>query len=180
MSRTANTKNPLLHFIRHGSLVVQIVIGLIAGVVLALLAPGAAAWVSILGSLFVGALKAVAPVLVFVLVAEAIASHKQGQQTNMGPTLFLYLIGTLAAAWTAVAASFMFPLTIQLKTDAQVLDAPGGIVEVLSNLLMSVVDNPVAALTNANYIGILAWAAIIGFALRHAHSTTKNTLSDLS
>ena len=180
MSRTAQTQNPLLHFIVHGSLVVQILIGLVAGVVLALAAPAAASWIAILGSLFVGALKAVAPILVFVLVMEAIASHKQGQQTNTGPTLFLYLIGTMAAAWTAVAASFMFPLTIQLKTDAQVLDAPGGITEVLSNLLMSVVDNPVSALSNANYIGILAWAAILGFALRHAHSTTKNVLTDLS
>src|SRR3546814_8642560 len=99
--------------------------------------------------LFVNALKAVAPILVFILVAASIANHKQGQQTKMGSILLLYLIGTFAAALVAVVASFMFPLTIQLKVEAQTLSAPGGIVEVLSNLLMSVVDNPINALANA-------------------------------
>ncbi|AEC20038.1 serine/threonine transporter SstT [Pusillimonas sp. T7-7] len=180
MPRAANTQNPLLQFVSNGSLVVQILIGLVAGIILALVSPAAAAWVAILGNLFVSALKAVAPILVFVLVAAAIANHKQGQNTNMGSILFLYLAGTFAAALVAVAASFIFPLTIQLKTDSQLLDAPGGIVEVLTNLLMSVVDNPVNALVNANYIGILAWAIATGFAMRHAHGATKNVISDLS
>ncbi len=180
MPRAAITQNPLLQFVSNGSLVVQILIGLVAGIVLALISPTAAAWVAILGNLFVSALKAVAPILVFVLVAAAIANHKHGQQTSMGAILFLYLLGTFAAALVAVAASFMFPLTIQLKVDSQALSAPGGITEVLSNLLMSVVDNPVAALTNANYIGILAWAIATGIALRHAHGATKNVMADLS
>ena|SRR5690554_4170721 len=149
-------QNPLLQFVSNGSLVVQILIGLLAGIVLGLAWPAAAAWIDIVGDLFVNALKAVAPILVFVLVAASIANHKKGQQTRMGAILFLYLIGTFAAALVAVTASFMFPLTIQLKTDAQSLSAPGGIIEVLSNLLMSVVDNPISALANANYIGILA------------------------
>src|SRR5690606_18337815 len=154
MPRAANKQNPLLQFVSNGSLVTQIVIGLIAGVVLALVWPTAAGWVSILGDLFVSALKAVAPVLVFFLVAAAIANHKHGQQTSMGPILMLYLLGTFAAALVAVVASFLFPLTIQLKVVSPTLSAPGGIIEVLRTLLMNVVDNPVNALVNANYIGI--------------------------
>lgn len=173
-------QNPLLQFVSNGSLVAQILIGLLAGIVLGLAWPAAAAWIDIVGDLFVNALKAVAPILVFVLVAASIANHKKGQQTRMGAILFLYLIGTFAAALVAVTASFMFPLTIQLKTDAQSLSAPGGIIEVLSNLLMSVVDNPISALANANYIGILAWAVAMGIAMRHAHGATKNVIADLS
>src|SRR5690606_10329241 len=130
--------------------------------------------------LFVSALKAVAPVLVFFLVAAAIANHKHGQQTSMGPILMLYLLGTFAAALVAVVASFLFPLTIQLKVVSPTLSAPGGIIEVLRTLLMNVVDNPVNALVNANYIGILAWAIATGIALRHAHGATKNVVQDLS
>lgn len=180
MPRAANKQNPLLQFVSNGSLVTQIVIGLIAGVVLALVWPTAAGWVSILGDLFVSALKAVAPVLVFFLVAAAIANHKHGQQTSMGPILMLYLLGTFAAALVAVVASFLFPLTIQLKVVSPTLSAPGGIIEVLRTLLMNVVDNPVNALVNANYIGILAWAIATGIALRHAHGATKNVVQDLS
>src|SRR3546814_9043177 len=139
MPRAAVKQNPLLQFVSNGSLVVQILIGLVAGVVLALLSPTSASWVGIVGDLFVNALKAVAPILVFILVAASIANHKQGQQTKMGSILLLYLIGTFAAALVAVVASFMFPLTIQLKVEAQTLSAPGGIVEVLSTLLMSLV-----------------------------------------
>ena len=180
MPRASNNQNPLLQFVSNGSLVTQILIGLVAGVILALVAPQAAGVVALLGNLFVSALKAVAPVLVFVLVAAAIANHKHGQQISMGPILVLYLLGTFAAALVAVAASFMFPLTIQLKVDAQTLSAPGGIIEVLTTLLMNVVDNPVNALLNANYIGILAWAIATGIAMRHAHGATKNVMADLS
>lgn len=180
MPSAAVKQNPLLQFVSNGSLVVQILIGLAAGIVLGLVSPAAAGWVGIAGDLFVNALKSVAPILVFILVAASIANHKKGQQTKMGAILFLYLIGTFAAALVAVTASFMFPLTIQLKADAQSLSAPGGIVEVLSNLIMSVVDNPISALANANYIGILAWAVAIGIAMRHAHGATKNVIADLS
>lgn len=180
MPRAALIKNPLLQFVSNGSLVVQILVGLALGVVLALVSPSAAAKMSILGDLFVSALKSVAPILVLILVAAAIANHKHGQQTNMGGILALYLVGTFAAALVAVVASFMFPLTIQLKVDSQVLSAPGGILEVLTNVLMSVVDNPVNALASANYIGILAWAIAMGIALRHAHGATKNVMADLS
>lgn len=180
MSRSAVKQNPLLHFVSNGSLVVQILIGLVAGVLLAWLFPGGAIAVSLLGDLFVNALKAVAPILVFVLVAASIANHKQGQQTRLGPILVLYLVGTFAAALVAVLASFMFPLTIQFKEVTQSLNPPDNIVEVLQTLLMNVVDNPVNALIKANYIGILAWAIGLGVALRHAHGVTKDVLADVS
>lgn len=172
--------HPLLQFVSNGSLVAQILIGLAAGILLAIFFPAAAKYVDLLGDLFVNALKSVAPVLVFVLVAASIANHKQGQQTSMGPILLLYLAGTFAAALVAVVASYLFPLTLQLKASAQTLSPPGSIADVLQTLLMNVVDNPIHALADANYIGILAWAVAIGIALRHAHGATKNVLSDLS
>lgn len=180
MRRSAAHKNPLVHFVFHGSLVVQIIIGLVAGVFLGLLWPASSSWTALLGSLFVGALKAVAPILVFVLVTASIANHKTGQQTNMGPILLLYILGTFAAALVAVVASFLFPLTIQLNAANSAVNPPSDIAEVLSTLLMNVVDNPVNALVNANYIGILAWAIALGLTLRHAQGATKAIVADLS
>lgn len=172
--------NKLLLRITQGSLVKQILIGLVAGIVVALVSPAAAAAVGLLGSLFVGALKAVAPLLVLVLVMASIANHKQGQKTNIRPILFLYLLGTFAAALTAVVISFIFPSTLALAVGTTDINPPGGIVEVLKGLLMSVVANPFQALINANYIGILAWAVGLGLALRHASDTTKSLITDMS
>jgi serine/threonine transporter len=172
--------NKLLLRITQGSLVKQILIGLVAGIVVALVSPTAAAAVGLLGSLFVGALKAVAPLLVLVLVMASIANHKQGQKTNIRPILFLYLLGTFAAALTAVVISFIFPSTLALAVGTTDINPPGGIVEVLKGLLMSVVANPFHALINANYIGILAWAVGLGLALRHASDTTKSLITDMS
>ncbi|CAI0867271.1 Na(+)/serine-threonine symporter [Serratia fonticola] len=172
--------NKLLLRITQGSLVKQILIGLVAGIVVALVSPAAAAAVGLLGSLFVGALKAVAPLLVLVLVMASIANHKQGQKTNIRPILFLYLLGTFAAALTAVVISFIFPSTLALAVGTTDINPPGGIVEVLKGLLMSVVANPFHALINANYIGILAWAVGLGLALRHASDTTKSLITDMS
>ena len=149
----------LLHRIVQGSLVKQIMIGLVAGIIVALISPAAASAVGLLGALFVGALKAVAPVLVLVLVMASIANHKHGQKTNIRPILFLYLLGTFAAALVAVVVSFMFPSNLALVTGNADINPPGGIIEVLKGLLMSVVANPFHALINANYIGILACAA---------------------
>lgn len=172
--------NKLLRRITQGSLVKQILIGLVAGIVVALVSPAAAAAVGLLGSLFVGALKAVAPLLVLVLVMASIANHKQGQKTNIRPILFLYLLGTFAAALTAVVISFIFPSTLALAVGTTDINPPGGIVEVLKGLLMSVVANPFHALINANYIGILAWAVGLGLALRQASDNTKSLITDMS
>jgi serine/threonine transporter len=170
----------LLHRFKRTSLVTQIVIGLIAGILLAWLAPSAALTVGFIGKIFVSALKAVAPILVFVLVMASIANHKHGQETHIRPILVLYLFGTFAAAVVAVVASMLFPSNLVLSTHDVAISAPGGINEVLQSLLLSVVDNPVSALMNANFIGILAWAIGMGIAIRHAGETTRTVLNDLS
>ena len=150
------------------SLVKQIIIGLIIGIVLAVAFPTQLSGITIFGSLFVGALKAVAPVLVFFLVMAAISHHKAGQKTNMKSIIGLYLLGTLLAALAAVIASFIFKLQLVLPESTSDIAPPGGISEVLRTLVFNVVSNPVSALLNANYIGILAWAILLGVALRHA------------
>ena len=162
------------------SLVKRILVGLIIGILLALTIPNVAKPIVIFGSLFVGALKSVAPILVFFLVISAICQHKQGQQTNMKSIIFLYLLGTFLAGLVAVIASFLFPITLTLGSGVSKMAPPGGVVEVLKALLMNVVDNPVMALYNANYIGILSWALIIGLALKNASSSTKTMISNVS
>ncbi|MEH7356978.1 serine/threonine transporter SstT [Neobacillus drentensis] len=162
------------------SLVKQIIIGLIIGIILAVTIPDVAKPVVILGSLFVGALKAIAPVLVLFLVMSAIAQHKSGHQTNMKSIIGLYLLGTFLAGLIAVIVSFVFPVSLTLAKGAEDLTAPGGVTEVLKSLLLNVVDNPVKAIFNANYIGILAWAIVLGMALRNAPDTTKTMISNFS
>lgn len=162
------------------SLVKQISIGLLIGIILAVAIPEVAKPVVILGSLFVGALKAIAPVLVLFLVMSAIAQHKSGQQTNMKSIISLYLLGTFLAGLIAVVVSFIFPVNITLTKGAEDLVAPGGVVEVLKTLLLNVVDNPVNAIANANYIGILAWAIVLGLALKNAPDSTKTMISNFS
>ena len=163
------------------SLIGQIAIGLALGALVGTFIPSAAPVVSILGSLFVGALKAVAPFLVFILVTASIAQHDEDRKTNMRPILFLYLIGTFGAALVAVIGSFMFPSTLTLVAAPDTeLTPPTGIAEVFKNLLMNLVSNPISALANGNYIGILAWALVLGFALRDAHESTHRVISDLS
>jgi serine/threonine transporter len=162
------------------SLVKRIIAGLIIGIILAVTVPDAAKPVTIFGALFVGALKAIAPMLVFFLVASAISQHKKGQQTNMKSVIGLYLLGTFSAALVAVAASFIFPVNLTLGAGVEDVTAPGGVVEVLKALLLNVVDNPVKALFNANYIGILSWALMLGFTLKNAAASTKLMLSNVS
>ena len=177
---TQSPRSTLLRRLAQGSLVKQILIGLVLGVLLATVSKPAAVAVGLLGTLFVGALKAVAPVLVLMLVMASIDNHKQGQKTSIRPILFLYLLGTFAAALTAVVFSFIFPSTLHLNAAAESITPPSGIVEVLRGLLMSMVANPIDALLNANYIGILVWAVGLGFALRHGNETTKNLINDVS
>ena len=170
----------LVQLLNRTSLVLQIAIGLIAGIALALLVPQATDEAGFLGTLFISALKAVAPVLVFILVASAIANHKPGQPTHIRPILLLYLIGTLAAAIVAVIASSLWPSTLVLQDAASGGTPPGGIDEVLKALALNLVDNPVNALLKGNFIGILAWAIGLGIAMRHANESTKALISDVS
>ncbi|WP_413299604.1 serine/threonine transporter SstT [Bacillus sp. 1P10SD] len=162
------------------SLVKQIIVGLIIGIILAVSVPDVAKPVVIFGSLFVGALKAIAPVLVLFLVMSAIAQHKSGHKTNMKSIIVLYLLGTFLAGFIAVVVSFMFPVSLTLGKGAEDVTAPGGVVEVLKTLLLNVVDNPVKAIFNANYIGILAWAVLLGLALKNAADTTKTMIANFS
>lgn len=177
---TQSDKGGLWQRLAHGSLVKQILVGLVLGIVLAWLSKPAAEAVGLLGTLFVGALKAVAPVLVLMLVMASIANHQRGQKTSIRPILVLYLLGTFSAALTAVLFSFLFPSTLQLVTGATEITPPTGIVQVLRDLLLSMVANPVDAILKGNYIGILVWAIGLGFALRHANGTTKNLITDMS
>ncbi|QQZ07659.1 serine/threonine transporter SstT [Heyndrickxia vini] len=162
------------------SLVKQIIVGLIIGIILAITLPSVAKPFVILGSLFVGALKAIAPILVLFLVMSAIAQHKSGQKTNMKSIIVLYLLGTFLAGLTAVIVSFIFPVSLKLATGNAELTAPGGVVDVLKTLLLNIVDNPVKAIYNANYIGILSWAILLGVALKNAPAATKTMISNVS
>lgn len=160
------------------SLVKRIILGLIVGVILGLVIPSFQV-IGVLGDLFVGALKALAPLLVFFIVMHSLASQKAGGSGNMKVVIVLYLLGTFLAALCAVVASFLFPSTLFLAEGAS-STAPGGIGEVLENLLTSAVSNPVSALANANYIGVLLWAVVLGIALKNAADATKLVLSNIS
>ena len=170
----------LLDKIMSGSLVLQIAVGIVAGVILSQVAPGAGSSAMLLGNLFVSALKAVAPVLVLVLVASAIANRKVSHTSQMRPIVTMYLIGTVAAALLAVVMSKLFPTTLILQTAGENASPPQGIMEVLGGLLLRIVDNPVSAIMNGNYIGILVWGVLLGVFLHHAADTTRKMLADLA
>ena len=162
------------------ALIKLIAVGLIVGIILAVAFPESVASVSILGDLFVRALKGVAPILVFVLVMNAMAQKNADASASMKPIVKLYIIATFMSSVIAVAYSFAFPTTLQLQLVDAKLAPPSGILEVLHNLIISVVDNPLHALANANYIGILAWGVLCGVALHSASENTKETLNDLA
>ncbi len=173
------------------NLIVRISIGLIVGTALGVLMPYIATTtgnesvmtyssvISFLGVLFVSALKAVAPLLVFFLVISALAQRSEGKQTNMKHIVLLYIASTFIAALVSVVASFMFPTTLELVASEQIT-APDGISQVIYTVLLNVVDNPIRALSSANYIGILASAVVLGIALRSANESTKTMLQDFS
>ena len=136
---------------------------------------------NLLGSLFVGALKAIAPLLVFTLVVSAVAQHREGMNSNIRSVIVLYVVGMAVAALLAVAVSFAFPSFVPLNgVDVADKPIPNGFGEVLQNLLLKIVTNPVQALADANYIGILAWALMLGFALRNANEVTHTIIGDLA
>ena len=162
------------------SLIVRILIGLIIGAILGVAAPKATG-LALLGDLFVGALRAVAPILVFVLVIASLANSKSNGAKNMRIVIILYMLTTFIGAVVAVCGSFLFPITLRLgKAATSEAAPPTGVLEVLKNLLMNIVSNPVDSLVKANYIGILAWACIFGIALKGASASTKKMLDDFS
>ena len=165
---------------RETALIKLIIVGLILGIIIALAAPQAVPAVSVLGDLFVRALKGIAPVLVFVLVMNALAQKNSDASAAMKPIVRLYVFATFCASLVAVAFSFAFPTALHLQVADAQLAPPSGIIEVLHNLILSVVDNPIHALATANYIGILGWACLAGIALHSASDTTKDMLNDFA
>ena len=162
------------------SLIKRIIIGVILGFILGMTLPKVSA-IGILGDLFVGGLKAVAPLLVFVLVASALSQNEKGQKTNMSTIIGLYLVGTLAAALVAVVVNYFFPITLTLDTATQPkLSSPEGVGQVFQSLLLQMVDNPINALGTANYIGVLTWAIIFGLAFRNSNKETKELLQTIA
>ncbi len=169
----------VLNFWNQLSLINRIVIGMIIGILLGIFVPQAVA-VGTIGTVFVSALKAIAPLLVFFIVLSALAQHKEGHETNMKSIVILYLFGTFAAALVGVIASFAYPITLTLTDTVSEIAAPEGIASVLQTLILKLVDNPVNALMSGNYIGILSWAVVFGFAFRKADESTKSFLQQIA
>lgn len=170
----------MLSALKQSSLVTRIVIAIILGVCVALFFPNVAPYLSLLGDIFIKALKSVAPILVFVLVISSIANFQAAQSAkNFKPILIMYTVGMLLAALSAVVADHLFPTTLILHLASdQSLQPPNSLSVVLKNLVLSFVSNPVVALSEANFIGILAWALILGVAFRHSSNSTKAFLHD--
>ncbi len=162
------------------SLIIRIVAGLVIGSIFGLVAPQFTV-ISIFGTIFVGALKAIAPVLVFILVLSSLANASAGIGKRFRTVITLYMLSTFLAAVVAVVGSFVFPVSIKLVTDTVTQTPPGGIVEVLTNLITNMVSNPVKALADANYVGILFWAIILGLSLKtYATPETLKVIKDFS
>ncbi len=164
----------------NSSLVLRIAAGIVLGAIVASASPNIGHSIAFLGHLFVAALKAVAPILIFVLVLASLANQKSGKSSNMGGILVLYALGTLSAATVAVLLSFLFPAELNLVSGDLSRSAPQGIAEVLNTLLFKVVDNPINALLTSNYVGILAWSIGLGLLMRQSNESTKDLLTDMS
>jgi serine/threonine transporter len=163
------------------SLIKRILIGIVIGAILGVAIPSWT-WLEILGDLFVNSLKAIAPLLVFMLIMSSMSKHEKGAQTHMRSIVVLYLMATFVAALVAVGASYLFPVDIILPkgTASAAAQAPQGLAPVIKNLFNSAIENPVKALTEGNYLALLVWASLIGIGLRPFAGTTKKLVSDFS
>ena len=177
---TALEKPSIFNKLKSINIVNQIIIAIVLGIGLAIISPDIAKSFSILGSLFVNALKAVAPILVLVLVASSIANQKPNSDANLKPIIGLYLVGTISAALVAVALSFLFPVQLTLDIAGASANPPQGLSEVLTTLAFKIVDNPFNAVITGNFIGILAWGLGLGFALKKASDTSKVMVHDFA
>ena len=170
----------LLDWYVQTSLILRIIIGMVLGALLGLSFPTMGG-VPLLGTLFVGALKGVAPVLVFILVLNALANARLGMGGRFKTVTFLYLVGTFFAACTAVIGSFLFPVTIKLNLAGANSTPPDGLGQILGNLFGNMVANPIAALSQGNYVGILFWTIVFGACLKKlAKPETLTLMNDLS
>ena len=161
------------------SLIKRIIGGLALGIILGLLVPKASG-IALFGSVFVGALKAIAPLLVFVLVISSLCHSGKSHGGVIKTVIILYMFSTILASVIAVFTSKLFPVTLTLTEGFEEMSSPGSIGDVFNSLLMNIVENPITSLTKANYVGILAWAVVIGIACRHAKESTKDMLVDIS
>lgn len=161
------------------SLIQQIILGIILGVLLGIFLPTWSSF-SILGDLFIGALKAIAPLLVFFLIVASLARHKKGTKTHMKTVIILYLIATFVAALTAVAACYLFPVNLVLPNGLVEQEAPDNLKDILTGILTSAVGNPIQAMTEGNYLALLFWGSLLGFSLRNVGEKTKNVIADIS
>ena len=161
------------------SLIKRIIGGLALGIILGLLVPKASG-IALFGSVFVGALKAIAPLLVFVLVISSLCHSGKSHGGVIKTVIILYMFSTILASVIAVFTSKLFPVTLTLTEGIEEMSSPGSIGDVFNSLLMNIVENPITSLTKANYVGILAWAVVIGIACRHAKESTKDMLVDIS
>ena len=181
MLENINPRAPLSQTLNKIPFILQIVIGLIIGIFLAFIFPNDKSIIPTFGTLFVKALKAVAPILVFVLVSSAIARHKKGQQSNMKPIIALYFISMLLSATLALLMSYIFPSSFNILSEhVDNVSAPQGVSEVIINFINQAIDNPFTAMINGNYIAILIWAICLGLMFRAAHDNTKRVLEDLA
>ncbi len=173
-------KNNLISRYFNGNLVFQILVGIALGIIVGAFFKDIASGVSIFGKLFVDALKAIAPILVFVLVSTAIATKEMGVQSNIKPIIMLYLIGTFLAAFISIIVSYLFPTTLVLINANEPLNPPDSVISVLKGVLFNIVDNPINALLTGNFIGILAWAIGLGIAMHYSSAETKKVFFDIS
>lgn len=169
----------MLEKLKKMSLIQRIVIGIIVGAILGMTVPSWTA-ISILGDLFVGALKAIAPILVFFIIIASLGKHNKGTKTHMKSVVVLYLLATLVAALVAVIACYIFPVKIVLPDVTVSQEAPKDLAKILTGILTNAVMNPVQAVSEGNYLSLLFWGCMIGFALRKFSSTTKKVVEEIS
>lgn len=181
MLENENPKAPLYQSLNKIPFILQIVCGLLIGIAIAVVYPHDTTILPTIGSLFVKALKSIAPLLVFVLVSAAIARHQQGTRSNMKPIILIYIASMILSSTLALTMSYIFPSTFtELANVQEDLNPPQGIAEVLTNFVNNAIDNPFKALIEGNYIAILFWAISLGLMFRATHDNTKKVLEDLA
>lgn len=181
MLERINPKAPFSQALNKVPFILQICLGLLVGILLAYFYPTDKTVLPMFGNLFVKALKAIAPILVFVLVSAAIAKHKQGTKTNMRPIIIIYFVSMALSTTLALCMSYLFPSTFtELAEAAAGVEPPQGIGEVFTNIINQAIDNPITALINGNYVSILVWSICLGLMFRAAHENTKRVLDDIA
>jgi len=180
LEQITSKKVSFLKSIKNLNITIQIAIGIVLAVLLSFIAPESLGVAAIFGQLFVQSLKAVAPILVLFLVITALSKQDNFGDSKIKPIITLYIIGTFFAALLAVVMSKLFPTNLQLNASDFVMQAPKGIGEVMQNLLQKIVDNPVSAIMNSNFIGILLWGVLIGVGVRNSSSSTKENFQDIT